>query len=175
MIDVRAKLVSHQISSVALIGSFRQHYVDVLDALSVFIEVGLKVTTPKGTEIIKHGIPFVRFESDENGWSDEMVQVAALHRILRASFVFTVVPNGYVGRTTCYEIGRVIQAQQPVYFSDRPNDLPLWIPDSHICSARHIAEGFLSGTFRPEPLHMHVSCTVGELERELLNGNYKPI
>lgn len=167
--------MSYKVSSVALIGSFRQHYNVVLESLSAFAAVGLVVTTPKGTGIVKHAIPFVRFESDETEWTDEMVQVAALHRILRADFVFAVVPNGYVGRTTCYEIGRVIQAGKPVYFSDRPEDLPLWIPDSHICSAARIAEHIHCGTFRPELPHTDVSSTVGELERDLLNGRYKNI
>ncbi len=167
--------MSYQVSSVALIGSFRQHYNAVLEYLSAFEAVGLAVTTPKGTGIVKHGIPFVRFASDETEWTDEMVQVAALHRILRADFVFAVVPNGYVGRTTCYEIGRVIQAEKPVYFSDRPEDLPLWIPDSHIFSAARIVEQIHCGTFRPELLHTDVSSTVEELERDLLNGRYKNI
>jgi len=164
-----------QVSSVALIGSFRQHYSAVLESLTAFEAVGLVVTTPKGTRIVKRGIPFVRFKSDETEWANEMVQVAALHRILRADFVFVVVPNGYVGRTTCYEIGRVIQAGKPVYFSDRPEDLPLWIADSHICSAACIVEQIQCGTFRPELLHTDVSSTVEELERDLLNGRYKNI
>ena len=167
--------MSPQVSSVALIGSFRQHYEVVLESLSAFTSVGLVVTSPKGTGIVKHGIPFVRFESDSTEWTDEMVQVAALHRILRADFVFTVVPNGYVGRTTCYEVGRVIQARKPLYFSTRPDDLPLCIPDSHICSASSIADQIRRGIFRAEMLHTEVNSTVGKLERDLLNGRYKNI
>jgi len=136
------------ISSVALIGSFRQHYDAVLKSLRAFTSIGLAVTTPRGSTIVKHGIPFVRFESDESEWTDEMIQVVALHRILRADFVFVVVPNGYVGRTTCYEIGLIIQARKPVYFSERPNDLPVCIPEEHICSASFLAEQIRAGTFR---------------------------
>jgi len=169
------KNIGTPVSSVALIGSFRQHYNVVLESLTAFEAVGLKVTTPKGTRIVKHGISFVRFESDEAEWADEMVQVAALHRILHADFVFVVAPGGYVGRTTCYEIGRVIQAGKPVYFSDRPEDLPLWISDSHICSAAHIVKQIQCGTFRPEKLHTNVSSAVGEFERDLLNGRYRDI
>ncbi len=167
--------MGNKVSSVALIGSFRQHYNAVLESLTAFEAVGLVVTTPKGAKIVKHAIPFVRFESDEIEWADEMVQIVALHRILRADFVFTVVPNGYVGRTTCYEIGRVIQAGKPVYFSDRPVDLPLVIPDSHISSADQIAKQIHSGTFRPELLHTHVDSSLGELEQDLLHGQYKNI
>lgn len=167
--------MSQQVSSVALIGSFRQHYNVVLESLSAFKAAGLLVTSPKGTEIVQHGIPFVRFESDKTGWTDEMVQVAALHRILKADFVFAAVPNGYVGRTTCYEIGRIIQAGKPLYFSGVPEDLPLCIPDSHICSASRITDEISNGIFRPELLHSAVSSKVGELERDLFNGKYNNI
>src|SRR4051794_5310793 len=114
-------------TSIAIIGSFRQHYKEVLDAWEVFTRAGIEVTSPKGTSILEGGIPFVRFESDEGRLSDEEVQLIALHRILRASVVYTVAPNGYVGRTTCYEIGRIIQARKPIYFSERPVDLPISI------------------------------------------------
>lgn len=167
--------IPSSVSTVALIGSFRQHYNIVLEPLTVFKGIGLLVSTPIGTRIIKNGIPFVRFESDESEWTDEMIQVVALHRILRADFVFVVVPNGYVGRTTCYEIGRIIQARKPVYFSERPNDLPVCIPADHICSASYLAEQILAGRFRPRPLHTNRANLVEKLEQDLLNGHYKTI
>lgn len=168
-------MIYNYISSVALIGSFRQYYNDVLKTLDAFTEVGLTVTSPKGTKIVKNGIPFVRFESDDCGWTDEMIQVIALHRILRADFVFVVLPNGYVGRTTCYEIGRIIQAKKPLYFSERPHDLPLHIPDDHILTASHIAEQIRFGSFRPKLLHNDIANPVAKLENDLLNEKYRRI
>ena len=163
------------IKNVALIGSFRQYYKAVLESLAAFADVGLVTTTPKGTPIVEPGIPFVRFESDETDWTDEMVQVAALHRILRADFVFVVVPEGYVGRTTCYEIGRVVQAGRPIYFSQRPDDLPLFIPDSNIKTAKEIAKEIRTKNFEPSALHTHESSELGRLERDLLDGQYADI
>ena len=164
-----------QVSSVALIGSFRQHYISIRESLIVFKGAGLEITTPKGADIIKPGIPFIRFESDHSRWTDEMIQVVALHRILRADFVFTVVPQGYVGRTTCYEIGRIIQAGKPIYFSDLPVDLPLYIPDSHISTAVRITEQIHNGTFHPQQLHNGKENKLEKLERCLINGTYENI
>jgi len=107
---------SRRISTVAIIGSFRQHYARVQDAWVALSSLGLTVTSPKGTPIREQGIPFVRFMSDPEKWPDDKVQTVALHRIFRAQFVYVVAPEGYVGRTTCYEIGRAIQAQRPIYF-----------------------------------------------------------
>lgn len=161
------------IRSVAIIGSFRQHYEIVSDAWRCFTELGLEVTSPKGTPIIEEGIPFVRFVSDPKKSNDPFVQTVALHRILRAQFVYVVIPAGYVGRTTCYEIGRIVQARQPLYFSESPDDLPICIPDDHIISLRSIAGMLSENRFAPEPLYLNVSLWQLIFERDLLLGRYR--
>lgn len=154
---------------VAIIGSFRQHYNTVIGALLAFRGAGIEITTPKGTGIQEEGIEFVRFHSDPPEWDDPTVQTVALHRILRADAVYVVAPGGYVGRTTCYEIGRVLQAGKPLYFSSHPNDLPIAIPDSHVMTPSALAELVLKG--RATPPFEDVS-TYSALERRLLTGDY---
>jgi len=127
-------------NSVAIIGSFKQFYDQVLTALSVFHGMGIPVTSPAGSAIIKPGIPFVRFTSDDPDFSDEMVQTITLKRILKASAIYVVNPDGYVGRTTCYEIGRILQSRKPIYFSETPGDLPIKIPESHILDPKELAK-----------------------------------
>ena len=127
-------------NSVAIIGSFKQFYDQVLEALSDFKDMGISVTSPIGSAIIKPGIPFVRFTSDDPDISDEMVQTITLKRILKASSVYVVNPEGYVGRTTCYEIGRILQSRKPIYFSEMPCDLPIKIPESHILKPEELAK-----------------------------------
>jgi len=161
-----------KIRTVAIIGSFRQHYDGVCRAWRLFTDLGLEVTSPKGAPIIKIGIPFVRFTSDREKWTDPMVQTVALHRILRAEFVYVVAPRGYVGRTTCYEVGRIIQAQRPLYLSQQPADLPIKVPAGHILSLREIAKLLRAGKFRPQPMYFAAKGRHLALERELLLGNY---
>jgi len=79
-----------------------------------------------------------------------------------------VAPNGYVGKTTTYEIGRIIQAQRPLYFSESPDDLPIKIPTKHICSASHLATLLADKLFIPEPLYSEDG-----LERDLTKGRYR--
>jgi hypothetical protein len=158
--------------TVAIIGSFKQHYKPVLDVWSLFRSRGYVITSPKGDPVIEEGIPFVRFTSDPVAEDDAAVQTIALHRILRADFVYVVAPGGYVGRTTCYEIGRIIQAGRPIYFSAQPNDLPLCIPPQRIRTAQEIAEGLADGTLRLERLF---SCPIdgyGESEEDLFLGRW---
>lgn len=156
--------------SVAVIGSFRQHYSRALEAVTAFRDVGWVVTSPIGTPVIEPGLDFVRFESDDADLGDAMVQTLALHRILRADVVYVVAPDGYVGRTTCYEIGRAVQARRPVYFSERPRDLPIAVPSGHIASPSelvvHLSE------VEPTDLLADGPGPYADWERRLLTGEY---
>lgn len=159
--------------TVAIIGSFKQHNSAVKDACRIFRDAGVFVTSPLGVEIIKEGIPFVRFTTDNADSSDPEVQVLALHRIFRAQFVYVVAPSGYVGRTTCYEIGRVLQARRPIYFSARPNDLPIWVPNEFILSPSVLAQLAIRPGWQPTWLYENGKESSCQLERHLLNGQYK--
>ncbi|GAA1873712.1 hypothetical protein [Asanoa iriomotensis] len=155
---------------VAIIGSFKQHYSAVREALASFRRAGIEVTTPKGAEIQEEGIAFVRFHSDPPEWDDSTVQTIALHRILRADAVYVVAPGGYVGRTTCYEIGRIFQAARPIYFSEHPDDLPVAIPGTHIVAPIDLVKLILTGN-ASSPFAAEDS-TYLSLERRLLTGDY---
>lgn len=152
--------------SVAIIGSFKQHYRIVLDAWRTFMDAGWHVTSPLGDPIVEEGIPFVRFSSDEVSWDDPEVQTVALHRILRADVVYVVAPGGYVGNTTCYEIGRIIQADRPIYFSARPDDLPILVPDDRVTTPAQLVE------LVPRPLYADVTSRAAERERALVRGEF---
>lgn len=156
--------------TVAIIGSFRQHYHEVLAAWLVFRDAGWRITSPVGSSIVEEGIPFVRFLTDEPAWDDPTVQTAALHRILRACITYVVAPCGYVGRTTCYELGRVVQANQPVYFSEKPVDLPLAVPADHVLDPRQLVARMTVED--PVPLFSGRTGTYAEWERRLVAGNY---
>ncbi len=155
----------------ALIGSFKRHYQQVLEIRRLFVEAGINILSPKGAPIIREGIPFVRFTSDSPEWSDPMVQTVTLHRILRADLVYVVAPNGYVGRTTCYEIGRIVQAMRPIYFSAQPRDLPMDIPGSHIVSPTSLIQ-ILGKGGKPSWPFADADGGYFMLERRLANGDY---
>lgn len=157
------------VTKIALIGSFKQHYNLVLEAFNTFQIAGLEILSPKGTAILEHGIPFVRFTSDPRDLDDAMIQTLTLQRILNADLTYVVCPNGYVGRTTCYEIGRLIQAVHPLYFSSIPQDLPIRIPASHILSASELAARFQRGNFDLEPLYSDGRDEYSRLELSLIH------
>lgn len=156
----------------AIIGSFRQHYNHVRAAISAAAQYDWTVTSPLGHDIVEPGIDFVRFDSDSADFDDPTVQSVALHRILRADLVYVVAPGGYVGRTTCYEIGRIVGGGRPLYFSERPADLPIAVPDAAIGPLDQ-----LLSSVRTEPVQAwwgQSGAANDSWERRLLDSDYDP-
>jgi len=151
---------------VAIIGSFRQHLEAVQTAIKIFQHYNIINTTPIGSSIVEPGIDFVRFEDDLIEESDEVVQTITLKRIFEAGVVYVVAPSGYVGRTTCYEIGRIFQRKMPIYFSSHPIDLPIKIPDTHILNPEQLAKVILER--KSVWPFFKQGCKYSKLEKEVL-------
>ena len=154
--------------SVAVIGSFKQHNASVQKVCADLRASGVTVKSPKGIDIVQKGIDFVRFHSDPADWPDSAVQSLALHRIFAADLVYVVAPTGYVGKTTCYEIGRVVQRGQPIYFSAQPVDLPLRVPPMFILDHAALVHLLNDSSWLPTLLYEHENDRIAELERDLI-------
>ncbi|WP_434452088.1 hypothetical protein [Lentzea sp. E54] len=120
--------------SAAVIGSFRRHYAEVVAVVRELEEAGFEVRSPVVSRIINPGAAYVRFETDLPQLSNLDIQAATLAKILDSDVVYLVAPGGYVGRTTCYELGCVQERGIPVYFSEVPEDLPIAIPLENVCA-----------------------------------------
>jgi nucleoside 2-deoxyribosyltransferase len=112
-------------NSVAIIGSFQKYYNDILDLIKLFKNTGLHVLSPKESYINRRIDDFVIFKSDNQEYSPEEIQMITLNKIISADCVYVYNPNGYVGKTTCYEIGFCFAKKKPVFFFDNPIDLPI--------------------------------------------------
>jgi ADP-ribose pyrophosphatase YjhB (NUDIX family) len=137
--------------SVALIGSFRQHYREVLAAARIFADAGLTVKSPPIGRIVDSGREFVRFESDPPEASDQQLQAATLQKILTSDLVYVVNPGGYIGRTTAYELGCVRERGMAVYYAEPPADLPIAVPDGTVVDARRLVEIIAGSDPGPAP------------------------
>jgi hypothetical protein len=132
-------------STVAIIGSFRKHYDRVLAAIDAFVSAGLTVSSPTRSYTLDAKAEFVRFATDPPGCADVEIQLRALQRILSSDVVFVVAPDGYVGRTTCYEIGRVHERKIPIFYSSMPLDLPIPVSANAVADAAAVAKAIQSG------------------------------
>lgn len=111
--------------TVAIIGSFQKYYSQILDIIQIFKNEGLYVLSPKESYINDKIDNFVIFESDRKDFSPAEIQMITLDKIIKADLVYVYNPNGYVGRTTCYEIGFCFSKKKPIYFFECPDDLPI--------------------------------------------------
>lgn len=127
--------------SVAVIGSFQKFYEDVCGLISVFRKNGFNVTSPYLSQITNSRYGFVIFEADDQTLSDDEIQTDTLRKILNADAVYvydlpiegkTPPDKGYIGRTTCYEIGILMAKNKPIYYLYPPDDLPVPITSEQI-------------------------------------------
>ncbi len=71
-----------------------------------------------------------------------------LEKILNADVVYVCNPRGYVGRTTCYEIGFCYSRNKPLYFLCSPKALPMPVVDEQIVSPEEMRQIILNGKKR---------------------------
>ncbi|MEU6745339.1 NUDIX hydrolase [Spirillospora sp. NPDC046719] len=135
--------------SVSLIGSFRQHYPQVLAAAQLFADAGITVKSPPMSRPTDHGRQFVRFASDSPSCSDHAIQAATLEKIFSSDLVYVVNPGGYIGRTTAYELGRIHERGLAVFYAEPPCDLPIDVPEGTVVSAGDLAAAVGGGGRRP--------------------------
>jgi hypothetical protein len=130
--------------SISLLGSFRRHYSEVLSAAQIFQESGMEILSPSLSRVLDTNVEFVRFASDPLEATDHEIQLRTLRSILSSDLVYVVAPDGYIGRTTCYEIGRVHERGIPAFFSEYPKDLPIVVRSESVVKpgllAKEIAE-----------------------------------
>lgn len=133
---------------VSIIGSFQKYYDDVIEIIRLFRNNGLWVLSPKDSRITGKIEDFVYFESDNQHHTPEEIQMITLERILLSEAVYVFNPGGYVGRTTCYEIGFCYSRSMPLYFLSRPQDLPIPVLDEQILLPESFVKLCLEGRCR---------------------------
>ena len=126
---------------VAIIGSFRKYYDQILEIIKEFKKNGLYVSSPKESFINNKIGEFVIFNADDQTQTPAEIQMVTLERILNADAVYVYNPNGYIGKTTCYEIGFCFSRYKPIYFYEKPDDLPIpWDEKIQILSPTDFAK-----------------------------------
>lgn len=119
---------------VSVIGSFRKRYKEVVRTVNILRKMGLSVTSPSGSKVCNSVEDFVIFETDNSEFTPIEIQMITLEKILNSDAVYVYNPKGYVGKTTCYEIGFCYSRYKPLYFLERPEDLPMPVAEMQIIS-----------------------------------------
>ena len=116
--------------TVSIIGSFRKpkHYLEITNLICKLKASGIEVLSPAGTEVVDIVDDFVMFESDDKSLTPEEIESATLAKILASDIVYVCDVDGYIGRTTAYEIGCCEVRNKEMYFLETPEDFEIFSP-----------------------------------------------
>lgn len=123
---------------ISIIGSFRKYYDEIKKVIKLFEDNGIEILSPEFS-IVTHSIDdFVVFASDNLQLSPADIQTETLNKILKSDVVFVYNPKGYVGRTTCYEIGVLRTTSISIFFLEKPKDLPINVDSNYIVQPKEL-------------------------------------
>jgi ADP-ribose pyrophosphatase YjhB (NUDIX family) len=121
---------------VILHGSFGNHFEEIREAAKLFSEAGVKILAPESMEITAIKGSFLLLESEEK-LDPYYVELRYLHNLQKLGpngFSYFVNPNGYIGKSAAFEFGIALATNVPCYFSHKPKDLPVYVPNENILS-----------------------------------------
>lgn len=117
---------------ISIIGSFRRFPEEIKEFAEKLESCGLEVLSPKFKSITKDDDGFVYFDTNNQDYRPEEIQMIALKDILQSDLVYIYNPKGYIGKTTSYEIGFCFSKQKRLFYLDEPKDLPIPVHKNQI-------------------------------------------
>lgn len=120
--------------NITIIGSFRKYYKDICALIDQFEENKITIMSPKKSFIVDNIDGFVILGTDKKNQQPFIIQEHVFENIKKSFCVYVWNPGGYVGKSTCYEIGKIMEMKMPIIFKELPDDLPIKIERSRIKS-----------------------------------------
>ena len=122
-------------------GSFSKHFAEIQAAVRLFTDAGIEVLAPKLGELTGHADGFLLFD-DEQGQDPRLVELMYLHNLRKLGengFSYFVNPDGYIGKSTSYELGIAQLTNTRCFFSHKLADHPAYVHGSSVISTAALA------------------------------------
>jgi hypothetical protein len=123
---------------VTIIGSFRKFYSEICSLIDEFESNGITVLSPKKSYIVNELNGYVILNSDNKLKKPYQIQQRVFECAEKSDFIYVWNPNGYIGVSTAYEIGHIVEMGKTLYYKEIVDDLPIFIPDKNIKSPEQI-------------------------------------
>lgn len=152
-------------------GSFGRHFSEIRSAMRTFKKADIQVIAPESVEITAINGNFLLLE-DEEKLDPRFVELRYLHQLHKLGsngFSYFVNPGGYLGRSAAYELGIAQATNVPCYFSHKPKDLPVYVPNSHIISPSGLAEYILTNAQLPSVSINQSKTKIYRMFQKLIN------
>jgi nucleoside triphosphatase len=123
-------------------GSFRKHFKLIQEVHDIFTAAGIEVVAPQKADLkdVKDG--FAIFEGEENQ-DPRLIELLYLHNLKKighTGFSYFVNPEGYVGKSTSYELGIAQLSNTRCFFYHKLSDHPAYVHKNAIWSPQALAE-----------------------------------
>ncbi len=151
-------------------GSFSKHFDYIQEASAVLRAAGVEVLAPKQGELIDGPDNFALFE-DEQGSDPRLIELLYLHNLKRLGdngFSYFVNPDGYIGKSTSYELGIAQLTNTRCFFSHKPVDHPAYIQENSIWSATSLADYIATYDLLPLPQIKQSEFVIHKLWEEMM-------
>lgn len=151
-------------------GSFRKHFAEIQQAAEIFRSAGIQVLAPQLGELDSVRDGFALFE-DERDLDPRLVELRYLHNLKRLGqygFSYFVNPEGYVGKSTSYELGIAQLMNTRCFFSNELSDHPAYLHKGSIISADSLADYILAHDVLPSPSLHRNERQIHKLWQELM-------
>jgi ADP-ribose pyrophosphatase YjhB (NUDIX family) len=122
-------------------GSFGKHFSEIQSVARLFTAAGIEVLAPKQSELVAGTDGFALFE-DEQGQDPRLVELQYLHSLQQLGpdgFSYFVNPEGYIGKSTSYELGIAQLTNVRCFFMHTPVDHPAYIASNAVWSPEDLA------------------------------------
>ncbi len=133
-------------------GSFGNHFEEIRNTAKIFSDGGVKILAPRSLEITAIKGSFLLLEDEEN-LDPRYVELQYLQNLQKLGpygFSYFVNPNGYIGKSAAFELGIALATNVPCYFSHKPKDLPVYVPNEYIISPKELVEIIISNRSLPK-------------------------
>lgn len=125
-------------------GSFQKHFAEIKKVHELFRANGIEVLAPALSEIksIDNGFALLASDREQDPRMIELLYLNHLKRLGENGFSYFVNPQGYIGKSTSYELGIAHASNVRSFFLEQPSDHPAYIHNA-VWSPEHLVEYIL--------------------------------
>lgn len=132
-------------------GSFSKHFDEVQRVHKLFSQAGIEVLAPKNSELVTQTNGFALFK-DETEHDPRLVELQYLHKIKQLGnngFSYFVNPDGYLGKSTAYELGIAQLTNTRCFFMEKLADHPAYVHKNAVFSPENLVSYILRNDTLP--------------------------
>ena len=134
-------------------GSFRKHFDLFREAHRVFTDAGIEVLAPEigALTAIRDGFAYLAGQEEQDRRLIELLYLHNLKKLGENGFSYFINPEGYIGKSTSYELGIAQVTNTHCFFFDAPQDHPAYVHENAIWKPVDLAAHILErGLPKPE-------------------------